>query len=331
MSGVESAWGQIFILGYQGTKPSREFLNLVRTHQIGGIIFFERNIASSGQLKEQIVSFRKNVNYPLFFMIDQEGGKVNRIKKDFPLFPSNKFYGEKKDFQGARGAYQVTATELKKIGINVNLAPVADLISTEESYIAERSFGSVIELVCRFTELAVKAIHSSRLFACAKHFPGIGSLKQDPHKTLPEIVQSREEFWSKDFQPFRAAIDSGVELVMTTHVNCPGLDPNNPATFSRRIVSGILRQELKFEGLTITDDMEMGGITHYFDVPSACERAFVAGHDLILLCHSLERQKEVLEHFDQKIKSGEIPKGRLDESLKRINLHKQELTQDALV
>ena len=331
MSRPEPARGELFVLGYEGIKPSAEFLNLIQTYPVGGIIFFERNIASPIQLGDQIQSFRKLVPYPLFFMIDQEGGKVNRIKTGFPVYPSNKFYGDNLDFQGAIGAYQVTATELRKLGINVNLAPVADLIHTQEDYIAERSFGTDPKVVSRLVSLAVEAIHSARIFACAKHFPGLGNLQKDPHKELPEKSQSANEFRVKDFLPFQAAIDSKVEMMMTTHLKTPGLDAQEPATFSKVIVTEILRNELKFEGLVISDDMEMGGITKYFQLPEACYKAFLAGHDLILICHSLERQKEVLEYFNQKIKNDQTAQKRLEDSLPRIERFKQKLSQDALV
>lgn len=331
MNRPEPARGEVFVLGYEGIKPSAEFLNLIQTYPVGGIIFFERNIASPVQLQDQIQNFRKLVPYPLFFMIDQEGGKVNRIRKEIPVYPSNKSWGDNLDFQGALQAYQVTATELRKLGINVNLAPVADLIHTQEDYIAERSFGTDPKVVSRFVSLAVGAIHSARILACAKHFPGLGNLQKDPHKELPEKSQSADQFRIKDFLPFQAAIDSKVEMIMTTHVKTPGLDPQEPATFSKIIVTEILRKELKFEGLVISDDMEMGGITKYFQVPEACYKAFLAGHDLILLCHSLQRQREALEYFNQKIRGDQIAQERLKDSLPKIERFKQRLSQDALV
>src|SRR5574341_1459600 len=324
-------WGEIFVCGYQGFRPAAEFISLLKTYHLGGVIFFERNIPSPAVLQEQIIYLSKSVEYPLFFMIDQEGGRVNRIKTDFPVFPSNKFYGDKQDFKAAKEAYRVTATELRKLGINVNLAPVVDVVRYDTNYMAERSFGYDSELVAQFTKTIVEAIHSAGISSCAKHFPGIGNLKQDPHEVLPVNLQAAEEFREKDFVPFQTAIEAGVELVMTTHVNCPGLDAKEPATFSRKIVTEILRKELKFEGLIISDDMEMGGMTSNFEIKEACEKAFLAGHDLLLICHSIEKQGQVLEHFAKKIASGEIPANRLNESLARIRGLKKRLIQNAAV
>jgi len=324
-------WGEIFVFGYQGVNPPRELITLLKTYHLGGVIFFERNIPSPEVLQEQIIHLSQSVNYPLFFMIDQEGGKVNRIKKEFPVFPGNKFYGDKKDFKAAKEAYRVTAAELRKLGINLNLAPVVDVVRDGSNYMAGRSFGSGSELVVQFTKSAVEAIRSAGIFSCAKHFPGIGNLKQDPHEVLPVNRQSAEEFRSKDFIPFQAAIEAGVELVMTTHVKCPSLDATQPATFSKRIVTEILRKELKFEGLIISDDMEMGGMANNFEINSACEKAFLAGHDLLLICHSIEKQSQVLEYFAKKIAGGEIPQNRLQGSLERIKHYKKRLIQNAAV
>ena len=322
--------GEIFVLGYQGSQPAAEFFQLIENYRIGGIIFFERNIPSPKALQEQIADFKKSADHPLFFMVDQEGGKVNRLKQDFPTFPGNKVYGDKRDFQGAEEAFRVTARELKKIGINVNLAPVVDVAQEESNYMAERSFGTDPGLVSQFTKIAIEAIHREGIFACAKHFPGIGNLKQDPHEVLPVNDQSADEFRKKDFPSFQTAVKTGVELIMTTHVNCHKLDSGQPATFSRRIVTDILRKELGFEGLIITDDMEMGGMANYFEVTEACEKAFLAGHDLILICHSIEKQKKILEHFKQKIEREEIPQSRLQEALARVHRFKQRLVKHAV-
>ncbi|MCI0531108.1 MAG: hypothetical protein L0Y74_04055 [candidate division Zixibacteria bacterium] len=325
MSRLENGWAQIFILGYQGSSPSSDFLNLIAKYPVGGIIFFDRNIPTPADLQKEISNLTANFRYPPFLMIDQEGGRVNRIKKEFPIFPAAKTLGDAGDFQSAENSYSTTAAELKKLGINVNLAPVADVASESGSYMADRSFGFDPEKVSRFVSLAVNSIQSQNLLACAKHFPGIGSLQEDPHKVLPLSNQSAEVFREKDFLPFRAAIESNVSMIMTTHVNCPALDDEEPVTFSTKVVTDILRGELNFPGLIVSDDMEMGGIANYFEPAAACEKAFLAGHDLILLCHSLEKQKDVLAHFESKIKSDNRFESRVKESLARIESAKKRL------
>ncbi len=331
MSFPRPEWGEIFVFGYQGTRPSPEFLQLLKNYRIGGIIFFERNIPNPVALKEQVELFKQAVDYPLFFMIDQEGGRVNRIKENFPVFPGNRFYGDRDDLSGAKKAYQTTAEGLRKLGINVNLAPAADVVREESNYMSERSFGTKPERVGQFTEKAVEAIRSANIMACAKHFPGIGNLKQDPHQVLPVNKQPAKEFKKIDFIPFYSVIEQGVEMIMTTHVSCPALDEKEPVTFSEKIVTNILREELKFDGLIITDDMEMGGVANYFEITEACEKAFLAGHDLILICHSLEKQKQTLEHFEKRIKEGVISQNRVEESLSRIKGFKQKLIRNVAV
>lgn len=318
--------GQLFSLGYQGTEPSAEFLNLLQKFQIGGVILFSANIKTKEQLRESIKLLKKKVEVPLFVMIDQEGGRINRITKDFPIFPANSFYGENKDKDGVRQAYSRTARELKKLGINVNLAPVVDVLTNSSAtVIGDRSFGPDPELVAELSKIAVNAIKEEGVLACAKHFPGIGDIAEDPHNSLPFNHNSKERFEKIDVLPFKAVISCEVDFIMSTHVISTELDSEFPATLSKKICSDILRKGLSFKGVLISDDMQMKGIKNNFPLEDACYHAFEAGHDMILLSENLDDQSKVLEYFEKKSKDKKLSPSRFSEAIGRILALKEKI------
>ncbi len=309
-------------MGYQGETPSSDFLRLVRKYDISGIIFFVRNINSPSQLSEIIGQLKSHFKGKPLLAIDQEGGRINRITQNFPLFPANKIYADNKDKKGLKEACQTTAEELFKLGINLNLVPVADILGEGESFMGDRSFGKDVDTVVEFTSLAIKAVKQAKILTCAKHFPGIGSLVKDPHEVLPQLPISKKEFEKKEFIPFKVAIKAGVDCVMTTHVIAPDLDPK-PVTFSKKVVTDILLKKLKFKGLVLSDDMEMKAMADNFDFKEACVNTFLAGHDQILICHSLERQVAVLEHFEKQIRDKRIPGSLVKKRLEKISKFKK--------
>lgn len=165
-------WAQVFVLGYKGLYPSDEFIKLAKQYKIGGVIIFSENIEDLKQVREVISHLQSISSIPLFVMIDQEGGKTNRITKDFPTFPSNNFFGQRKDEKGIERAYSVTARELRNLGINVNLAPVVDVLTNPQNeLLKERSFGNDAQLVANLTKIAVQAIRSQGVFSCTSIFP----------------------------------------------------------------------------------------------------------------------------------------------------------------
>jgi beta-N-acetylhexosaminidase len=318
--------GQIFSFGYKGIEPPEEFIKLIRRYQLGGVILFSENIGTKEDLKEHIELLQRISVIPLFVMIDQEGGRVNRITQDFPLFPANLYYGKKEDKEGVYEAHRRTARELKKLGINVNLAPVVDVLTNPANpVIGERSFGSEPELVSEFSRIAIEAIRGEGVLACAKHFPGIGDISVDPHKTLPSSSNSKERFERIDFPPFKTAISREVDFIMSTHVTATELDSSFPATLSKIICTGILRGELNFKGVTITDDMQMKGIRNNFHLENASFLALEAGNDLILISENLEEQLKVLDFFEKKLKDKELNTTRLSEATDRILTLKKKL------
>jgi beta-N-acetylhexosaminidase len=318
--------GQFFVFGFEGKFPTDDFLYLIEKQNLGGVILFARNIESSKQISKTINELQANSKSSLFIMIDQEGGRINRMTKDFPAFPANKFYGERKDKEGVFEAYKTIAKELNRLGINVNLAPVVDVLTNPKNLvIGERSFGKDPVWVAEMSKVAVEAIKSENVLACAKHFPGIGDIEIDPHSDLPVSSNPKGRFEKIDFLPFKACISSNVDMIMTAHVFCPNLDANEPASLSPIICKDILRDELGFEGVSITDDMQMGAIRKSRKLDQACEKAFLAGNDLILICDKFEEQVQVLEHFEKLVSDKKISEERLNFSLEKILTAKNRL------
>jgi beta-N-acetylhexosaminidase len=315
----KSRLGQIFCLGYQGLEPSAEFVNLAQKYNLGGVILFTRNIDTKEKIKDEIELLQRKSEIPLFVMIDQEGGRINRITENFPLFPANKFYGDNKDKNGVRIAYRQTAKEIKRLGINVNLAPLVDVLTNpSNSVIGNRSFGSDPELVAEFSKIAIQSIREEGVLACAKHFPGIGDLSEDPHQTLPYSSNPKQRFDAIDFLPFITAISCEVDFIMSTHLFATELDPIFPASLSKKICSEILREELNFKGVLLSDDMQMKAVKENYPLEEACLLSFEAGNDIILLAENLEEQINVIEHFEKKLKDKKLNLSRYSEAINRI-------------
>ncbi len=192
------------------------------------------------------------------------------------------------------------------------------LTSPDNSVLKGRSFGEDPALVAEMSKLAVEATKSENLLGCAKHFPGIGDIDVDPHLDLPVNSNSKERFERIDFLPFRVSISAEVDMIMSTHVICPDLESKEPASLSKSICTDILRRELGFEGILITDDMQMGAIKKGRELKEACQQAFVAGNDLILICDKFDDQIQVLEHIEKHVSDRKISEERLNFSMDKI-------------
>lgn len=312
--------GQLFVIGYQGLEPSQDVLDFVEEWGIGGVIVFARNIDEPDALKSALKRFETAAGIRLFTAIDQEGGLVMRILRHGSLFPGAMALAATGDPEIARRIGAAMGAEMRSLGLTWNLAPVLDINHAGNPGIGARSFGDSPETVIKYGLPFVAGLREGGVLACAKHFPGKGHAKVDSHLTLPIIPFDRERLMSFELAPFKAAIDAGIDAVMTAHVFFPAFEssPNLPATMSEAVLTGLLRRELGFQGLLITDDLEMGAITEAYGVPEAARRSFLAGADLLLICHDLDRQKEAAETILREIESSPAALRRLEESLERI-------------
>lgn len=284
--------GQLLMVGFDGTSAS-EASELLERLRPCGVILFARNIASRQQVAQLTAGLQEQARRlglpPLLISIDQEGGRVQRLGPGlFPQFPSNA--GQAAEYQRTGNAAHIadqarqTAAALLELGINMNLAPVLDVVTAEgNEVISDRAYGSDPGLVARLGCEYISALQASGVIASAKHFPGHGATAVDSHYELPTICISEEEFRDVHLPPFRRAFAEGVATVMTAHIVHARLEPC-PATLSRPVLTGLLRGELGFDGAIITDDLNMKAIAAHYEPGETALRALNAGADILLVC-----------------------------------------------
>lgn len=325
LRGLEFKVGQLFMCGMPGTTLDEDTDGLIRDYNPGGIILFARNIEGPLQvarlcrdLQERALEYHEA---PLFLAVDQEGGRVARLQEPFTPFPGNAAIGAcERPIEEALEFGRVTALEMKLVGLNMNLAPVVDVRRGEiEKHLDGRSFGEDPNQVGLLGKAIIRSLQANGVMAVAKHFPGLGRASLDPHFHLPRIEIDRGELMSVNLPPFRAAIEAGVSGIMTSHAVYPALDCDLPATLSASILSTLLRSEIGFPGLVLTDDLEMGAIAAHWTVPEGAAGSFSAGADLLLICEKQALVKQSVALIGERIASGQIPLRRLEESCDRIN------------
>jgi len=316
--------GSLFMAGMPGTTLAAHTDELIRGGCIGGVILFSRNIENPFQLATLCNDLQeRSLNYhgtPLFLAVDQEGGRVARLKEPFTSFPGNTAIGEDpQPLKKAEEFARVTAKEMALVGLNMNFAPVVDVRRGEpEKHLAGRTFGDRPERVSVLGRTVVKVLQENGVMATAKHFPGLGGTSLDPHHHLPTIEADLAEIETINLPPFLAAIKAGVSAIMSSHAIYPALDPDFPATMSYRILTGLIRDRLGFKGLLITDDLEMGAIKKNWGVAEGAVASFAAGADILLICEDQMLIYESIDKLKEKLMSGEIGAGRLHQSFDRI-------------
>lgn len=328
---LEEKVGQMMMVGFYGSEPTSDIRRLIEESHAGSVILFaySDNIQTPDQTARlnnglQEIASGTRLGIPLLIATDQEGGVVARMTAGATELPGNMALGAGRDPEGAYRAAQLTAKELRAVGIQMNLAPVLDVnVNPDNPVIGVRSYGESPRLVSEMGAAAVKGYQKNGVIATAKHFPGHGDTDVDSHLGLPVIDKSRAELEKTEFVPFRRAVKEGIDAIMTAHIHIPALDdtPNLPATLSKPILTGLLRKEMGFQGLIVTDSMTMSGVADYFGgVPKAAVKAVDAGADMILLTPSLSAQEqiEVFEAIVDAVRSGEISEKRIDRSVHRI-------------
>lgn len=312
--------GELFVVGYQGEPPSYDFLSFVEEWGIGGVIVFARNLENPENLRKNLKIIEEASGKEIFTAIDQEGGLVLRILNNGSLFPSAMGISATGDLQLCEDIYFAIGNEMQNFGLNFNLAPVLDINHKDNPGIGARSFGETPETVANFGVRAIKGLKKSGVMSCAKHFPGKGHAQVDSHLTLPIIPYPVDRLESFELFPFIKAIESGVDAIMTSHVFFPAFEPcaNLPATLSKNVLTNLIRNKYNYEGLIITDDLEMGAITERYGIANASELAFDAGADLLLICHTLTEQRLAAENLYKKAQNSKETSNRVIASLQRI-------------
>ena len=312
--------GQLVVIGFAGDTLPVELLALAREFELGGVILFARNVESPEQVAELAHDAQSLAReLPLWVSVDQEGGRVARLRAPFTEWPPMLTLGRSGDEKLARRFATALATELSAVGISLDYAPVLDVNTNPSSpVIGDRALSDRAETVARFGTILVDTLQANGIAACGKHFPGHGDTSADSHEELPLAESSMDRLEAVELVPFRAAIAAGVASIMTAHVLCPALDEGAPVTLSRRAVEGLLRGELGYQGLVISDDLEMGAIAKHYSLERASVKAVEAGCDVLLLCgEAQDRQAAVLEALIHAVEAEQLPAKRVEDALAR--------------
>lgn len=317
--------GQLFMIGFEGTAVSADLAAFLREYQPGGVILFARNLESIAQIVELTNDLQRcSPHAPLLIAIDQEGGRVSRLPKDFTIFPACDVVGRCQSSDLAYAVAATTAKELLAVGINMNMSPVLDVNSNPSNpVIGDRAFGAVPDLVCELGLATVGGLQDNRVVACGKHFPGHGDTNADSHRELPIVAAPRERLEQIEFPPFKRAADQGVATMMTAHVLYRALDADRPATLSPAIIQKFLREELHYDGVVLTDDLEMHAIIDHYGIEEATVQAILAGCDMPLICKDRDREIVAMNAVRNAIEIGSISFERLERSLARIRRVKE--------
>jgi beta-N-acetylhexosaminidase len=312
--------GDLLIAGFDGEQIPIELKALAREFGLGGVILFARNIVEPEQVAELCEEASAlTPGRPLWVSVDQEGGRVARLKKPFTEWPPMATLGRSGSPELAVRFARALAAELRAVGITLDYAPVLDVHTNPNNpVIGDRALAERAEEAARLGAAIVRALQDEGVAACGKHFPGHGDTSTDSHLELPVIEHPIERLRQVEFVPFRAAIEARVATIMTAHVFLPALDEHVPATLSRRIVTALLRDELQFDGVILSDDLEMKAIARDYAVPTAAVMAIDAGCDGALICSGdTAIQYAALEEMVHAVEDERLSRSRVDDALTR--------------
>jgi len=320
MPQLEALIGQHLMIGIAGTELTPETLEVFRRTHAGGLIIFRPNFANAQSFIRLLTELEEKLGRRLLVAVDHEGGRVLHLNEGITIFPDNLAVGSGSRKQDVARQGEIEAVELRRLGFDLNLAPTVDVLAGRYSpNIGIRSYGCDAEIVARMSAARIRGMQAKGLSACAKHFPGLGSAPVDPHLALPQLSSDWEEMQTVHLKPFQAAIEAGVHAVMSSHPVYSTLDTTNvPATFSRRLISGYLRKDMKFQGLILSDDLEMGALERFDKIGERAVRAVDAGHDMVLLCHDPQGQVEAFDALYKAYEGGRLKKTNLEASAERV-------------
>ena len=342
---TEQKVSQLLVAGIEGTQLGQDAVQAVQDYQVGGVILFGRNVESAWQLAE-LTNGLKDLNgdyTPLFLCVDQEGGRVDRMPPEVERTPSAWSVGQTLDTEGVGAAYgALLAEECAAFGFNMDFAPSLDIWSNpDNTVIGDRAFGNDWEWTAFFGMSAVESMEEQGgVIPVVKHFPGHGDTLVDSHVALPVVDKSLEELWQSELVPFNMTLNQedyfgaqagpSAPAVMVAHILLSQVDPDYPASLSHRVVTGLLREEMGFDGVVCTDDLTMGAVSNTYGMGEAAVLAVEAGCDLLLVCHGADNLTAARDALLEAADSGRISPERLDESVKRILSLKAEygLTND---
>ncbi|NYV65162.1 beta-N-acetylhexosaminidase [Bacillus sp. Gen3] len=322
---LEEKVGQLVIVGFQTKQPDSLITAMIRDYHVGGVILYDRNMDSPNQVTHltsdlQRLALENTHQIPLIVSIDQEGGQIVRMRDHVSPIPSQQYLAINKNQETVYNTAVQTGSELKAMGINVNYAPVLDL-----SNLDSRSFGEDPQKAKELGEKVIAGFTKSGITATLKHFPGNGRSNIDPHKDTSAVQANQLDLENNDIYPFKKIIEKVNHqnfFVMVTHIKYPAYDKENPASLSPIIIQQLLRNKLGYKGIVVTDDLEMGAVSKYYSYKELGYSAVKAGADLLLVCHTFDSQKEVINGMIEAVKTNKLSEERINESVKRILTYK---------
>ncbi len=315
---LQEELGQLIVVAFNGTTLTPDLKTMIANQHAGGLMLYARNITGYAQAKALDAAAQAQAQIPLFIATDQEGGLVNRLLSIIGPEPSALQLGSTNNPENARQSGIRDGKTLKEIGINVDLAPVVDVHSSPQTVIITRMFGTTPQKVATFAGAYLDGLQSQGVIACLKHWPGLGSSPVDPHDALPVITRSQQELNDIDFAPYRTLINQGnVNMIMSTHELLTAYDDKLPSSISPILIDHVLRHDLGYQGVIITDALYMGALAKW-GLAQASVLAFEAGNDLLLGPWNSNEVQLVLNALEAAVASGQISKARVDLSVERI-------------
>lgn len=317
-SDLERQAAALFTVGFYGKAISDDLTGLL-ARGVGGVIYFARNVGTPAEVLELNRELKRVAGRPLLLAVDQEGGQVARLRQGFTELPPMRAVGAAGSAALARELGKLIARELRAVGFDMNYAPVLDIDTNPDNpIIAARSFGRTPELVTEMGLALAAGLQEAGVAACGKHFPGHGDTSQDSHLELPTLPHALERLERIELAPFRAAASAGIASFMTAHVIFKAVDTEHPATMSQPVLSGILRENLAYDGLVVTDDVEMKAIADNYGVEEAVLLGLQAGVDHFLCCHTAALAHRAIDAVVRAVESGTLSRDRLDSASRRF-------------
>lgn len=316
--------GQLLIIGIRGTSLTQGEAEFIITNNIGGVILFSRNIETPEQVHAlcaslQALRHKTRDKLPLFIAVDQEGGRVARMKPPFTIWPPVGELGKLDSTSVAFRFAQNMGQELRSVGINLDFAPCVDVFTNPKNeIIGDRSVGSDPEQVAKIASALVRGYIKSGIIPCAKHFPGHGNTLLDSHEDLPVEEIDGERLRNVELVPFKKVFRARLDMVMTAHIKFPKIDSEWPVTLSEKFIKQLLREELRYRNLVISDDLDMKALANHYKTEEIPVRAFEAGCDILLYCNNFEHPQVALEQMVKAVKDHRITAKQIDESYNRV-------------
>lgn len=318
---LEEKIGQLLIVGVEGLNFSEKEDYQLKTNKVGGFILFSRNIEEEGQFLKLLNQLKlgNNKDIPLFLAIDEEGGMVSRLSSLYGNLPDAKALGDL-DLEDISYEYgTILGKRLKGLGLNLNFAPILDINSNSSNpVIGRRAFSHRADMVIKHGMEVIKGLEDENIIPTVKHFPGHGDTSVDSHVSLPLVNKSKADLLQMELKPFIKAIDEDIDMIMIAHILYPKLDPDNPSTMSGPIIKNLLRDELGYKNIIISDDMTMGAISENYSIGEASVKFLKNGGDILLICHGEDNPSLVIGAIKEALEKKELTMEDIDDKVYRI-------------